>query len=208
MTRSWDAFEEFRGGLESWQEFTLHRGLGDPDALSGAIRHFRAATAIDPAFALAHYRLGVALHNDGQPLAAAEALRASLKANPGFVPAMVALASVLYSSEHDLGVPLIGLPRIPHDETGKTRAPGGAASLAVGHQRRKRGIVTRSRRGLGGAVSPRARRAEAPAPSGSSRDGRSTTIRTRCPIGSRTSTASRPSGSTRRSWRRPARTCA
>ena len=113
MTRSWDAFEEFKGGLESWREFTLHRGLGDPDALSGAIQHFRAATAIDPGFALAHYRLGVALHNDGQPLAAAEALRASLKANPGFVPAMVALASVLYGSEHDLGAPLFGSPEDP-----------------------------------------------------------------------------------------------
>ena len=121
MTRSWDAFDEFRRGLESWQEFTLHRGLGDPGALSGAIRYFRAATSIDPAFALAHYRLGVALNNDGQPLAAAEALRASLKANPGFVPAMVALASVLYSSEHDLGAPLIGLPKIRDDAMGTTR---------------------------------------------------------------------------------------
>jgi tetratricopeptide (TPR) repeat protein len=121
MTRSWDAFEEFKRGLESWQEFTLHRGLGDPGALSGAIRHFRAATAVDPAFALAHYRLGVALNNDGQPLAAAEALRASLKTNPGFVPAMVALASVLYSSEHDLGTPLIGVPKTRDDAMGTTR---------------------------------------------------------------------------------------
>ena len=121
MTRSWDAFDEFKRGLESWQEFTLHRGQGDPRALSGAIRSFRAATAIDPAFALAHYRLGVALNNDGQPLAAAEALRASLKANPGFVPAMVALASVLYSSEHDLGAPLIGVPKIRDDTMETTR---------------------------------------------------------------------------------------
>ncbi len=115
MTRSWDAFVEFKRGLESWQEFTLHRGLGDPDALSEAIRRFRAATSIDPAFALAHYRLGVALNNDGQPLAAAEALRASLKANPGFVPAIVALASVLYSSEQDLGAPLIGPAKVQDD---------------------------------------------------------------------------------------------
>ena len=53
--------------------FALHRGLGDPDALSEAIQRFRKATAIDPGFALAHYRLGVALSNDGQPLAGAEA---------------------------------------------------------------------------------------------------------------------------------------
>jgi tetratricopeptide (TPR) repeat protein len=110
MTRSWDAFSRFKRGLDSWQEFSLHRGQGDPDTLSAAIRHFRSASAVDPEFALAHYRLGVALHNDGQPLAAAESLRASLKANPGFVPAMVALASVLYGSEHDLGPYPIGLP--------------------------------------------------------------------------------------------------
>jgi tetratricopeptide (TPR) repeat protein len=113
MTRSWDAFSRFKRGLDSWQEFSLHRGQGDPDTLSTAIRHFRTASGVDPDFALAHYRLGVALHNDGQPLAAAESLRASLKANPGFVPAMVALASVLYGSEHDEGPSPIGLSRDP-----------------------------------------------------------------------------------------------
>jgi tetratricopeptide (TPR) repeat protein len=113
MTRSWDAFSRFKRGLDSWQEFSLHRGQGDPDTLSAAIRHFRAASGIDPEFALAHYRLGVALHNDGQPLAAAESLRASLKANPGFVPAMVALASVLYGSEHEEGPSPIGLSGNP-----------------------------------------------------------------------------------------------
>ena len=54
---------------------------------------------MDPAFALAHYRLGLALQKDGQPIAAAEALRTSLNKNPGFLPARVALASVLYSRE-------------------------------------------------------------------------------------------------------------
>ena len=58
--------------------------------------------------------LGWRCSNDGQPLAAAEALRASLKANPGFVPAMVALASVLYSSEDDRK-PLFGFRRPPRD---------------------------------------------------------------------------------------------
>jgi tetratricopeptide (TPR) repeat protein len=113
MTRSWDAFSRFKQGLDSWREFSLHRGQGDPDALTAAIRHFRAASAVDPEFALAHYRLGVALHNDGQPLAAAESLRASLKANPGFVPAMIALASVLYSSEHELSRHPVGLSTHP-----------------------------------------------------------------------------------------------
>lgn len=121
MTHSWDAFSHFKQGLDSWQEFSVHRGQGDPDTLSEAIQHFRAAIGVDPEFALAHYRLGVALQNDGQPLAAAEALRASLKANPGFVPAMVALASVLYGSEHDLGPYPIGLPTLPDGAAGNTK---------------------------------------------------------------------------------------
>jgi tetratricopeptide (TPR) repeat protein len=96
MTRSWEAFEKFRAGLEAWQTFAVRSGEQDPDALTAAIRGFRAAIAVDPTFALAHYRLGLALEKDRQSLAAAEALRNSLKANPGFVPARVALASVLY----------------------------------------------------------------------------------------------------------------
>jgi tetratricopeptide (TPR) repeat protein len=99
MTRSWGAFDRFREGLEFWQRYAIQSGEQDPDALTQAIRSFRAAVGVDPAFALAHYRLGLALQKDGQPIAAAEALRTSLKANPGFVPARVALASVLYGLE-------------------------------------------------------------------------------------------------------------
>ena len=99
MTRSWEAFEKFRTGLEFWQRYAVQSGEQDPDALTMAIRAFRAAVGFDPNFALAHYRLGLALQKDRQPLAAAEALRNSLKANPGFVPARVALASVLYGIE-------------------------------------------------------------------------------------------------------------
>jgi tetratricopeptide (TPR) repeat protein len=121
MTRSWDAFSRFKRGLDSWQELSLYRGQGDPDTLTTAIWHFRAASTVDPEFALAHYRLGVALQNDGQPLAAAESLRASLKANPGFVPAMVALASVLYGSEHDRGSQPIGIPSDPGVAAGNPR---------------------------------------------------------------------------------------
>jgi tetratricopeptide (TPR) repeat protein len=99
MTRSWDAFDRFREGLEHWQRYAIQSGEQDPDALTQAIRSFRAAVGVDPAFGLAHYRLGLALQKDGQPIAAAEALRTSLNKNPGFLPARVALASVLYSRE-------------------------------------------------------------------------------------------------------------
>jgi tetratricopeptide (TPR) repeat protein len=99
MTRSWEAFDEFRRGLDAWQAYAVRSGEQDPDALTQAIRRFRASVGVDPGFALAHYRLGLALQKDGQPFAAAEALRTSLKANPSFVPARVALASVLYGLE-------------------------------------------------------------------------------------------------------------
>ena len=84
MTRSWEAFDRFRQGLEFWQRYAVQSGEQDPDALTQAIRGFRAATGVDPAFALAHYRLGLALQKDGQPIAAAEALRTSLNTNPGY----------------------------------------------------------------------------------------------------------------------------
>ena len=99
MTRSWEAFDRVpERASTSWQRYAVQSGEQDPDALTQAIRSFRAAVGVDPAFALAHYRLGLALQKDGQPFAAAEALRTSLKANPGFVPARVALASVLYGA--------------------------------------------------------------------------------------------------------------
>src|SRR4029079_11613421 len=57
MTRSWEAFERFRTGLEFWQRYAVQSGEQDPDALTKAIRGFRAAVGVDPNFALAHYRL-------------------------------------------------------------------------------------------------------------------------------------------------------
>src|SRR6185295_6315921 len=95
-------------------------GEQDPDALTQAIRTFRAAIGVDPNFALAHYRLGLALQKDRQPLAAAEALRNSLKANPGFVPARVALASVLYGIESRAVAMSLG----PSERSGSKVQPG------------------------------------------------------------------------------------
>ena len=82
MTRSWEAFDRFREGLEFWQRYAVQSGEQDPDALTQAIRGFRAAVGVDPAFALAHYRLGLALQKDGQPIAAAEALQHEPEGEP------------------------------------------------------------------------------------------------------------------------------
>jgi len=98
MTTSWDAFQAFREGLEAWSDFKA-RNEADAqtyDGLTRAIARFQEATKQDPAFALAHYRLGVALEDDGQPMAAAQAFRAALSADPHFVAGYNALAYHLF----------------------------------------------------------------------------------------------------------------
>ena len=99
MTRSWEAFEKFRTGLEFWQRLRGPERRARPRRADHGDPRLPRRHRGRPNFALAHYRLGLALQKDRQPLAAAEALRNSLKANPGFVPARVALASVLYGIE-------------------------------------------------------------------------------------------------------------
>jgi hypothetical protein len=175
MTRSWEAFRKFREGLESWQKYAVQSGEQDPDALTQAIRGFRAAIGVDPGFALAHYRLGLALQKDRQPFAAAESLRNSLKANPGFVPARVALGSVLYGLESrsfaSIARPagdqsLVGArQRCRHARGGsragrgasRRHARGGAEPLAVGGQVRRVRVAARPRRVLGRSLPLRVR---------------------------------------------------
>ncbi|MDP4301473.1 tetratricopeptide repeat protein [Leptothrix discophora] len=90
MTRSWQAFKCFRDGLRHWRRFELTNGY---EELEPAARSFREATRIDPAFALAHYRLGLVMQSDGQPAQAVAALQESLRASPDFLPAAAALAT-------------------------------------------------------------------------------------------------------------------
>jgi tetratricopeptide (TPR) repeat protein len=99
MTKSWEAYQPFRRGLEAMQRYEA----GQFDSLTTAIREFRSSTLQDPSFALAHYRLGLALQLDGQPSAAAEAFQASIAANPRFVPAYNVLAYDLYDFDSYYG---------------------------------------------------------------------------------------------------------
>ncbi len=92
MTKSWAAFQPFEAGLRAMEKFES----GEFDSLTKAIQWFQRATITDPKFALAFYRLGVALEYDGQPAAASEAFRASLNANPNFVAGYNALAYHLH----------------------------------------------------------------------------------------------------------------
>ena len=105
LTHSWKAYTHFRKGLDHWQAFETSQNGAD---LSAAIGSFREATRDHPTFALAFYRLGLALQRDGQPAAAEEALRTSLRINENLVPAYLALASTLYN--HDEYLALLPAP--------------------------------------------------------------------------------------------------
>jgi tetratricopeptide (TPR) repeat protein len=117
LTHSWKAYKDFRKGLEHWQEFETGQRVED---LSAAIRSFREATRNHPSFALAFYRLGLALQRDAQPAAAAEALRVSLRINEDLVAAYLALASTLY--DHDKYLALMPTPAVaPAPPIGEVR---------------------------------------------------------------------------------------
>lgn len=92
FTSVWRAIPDFREGLARWRSFESTRNY---KALSQSIRCFRGAIEKDPQFALAYYRLGLALEQDGQPGLAVEALRNSIQANPRFVAGHLALAQAL-----------------------------------------------------------------------------------------------------------------
>ena len=98
MTKSWEAFQFFKAGLKHWKEFEAQQ---DVKVLHCAIALFREATARDAGFAFAYYRLGLALQRAGQPVRAAKAFQAGLKADSTFVPASIALASLLSDSARD-----------------------------------------------------------------------------------------------------------
>jgi hypothetical protein len=86
------AFDTYRAGLAAWRTVTDRDDWGE---LASAIGKFREATQEDPMFALAYYRLGMALLQDGQPGAAAEAFRAAVGADPALVAGRLALATTL-----------------------------------------------------------------------------------------------------------------
>jgi tetratricopeptide (TPR) repeat protein len=93
LTRDWEAFRSFRSGVENIQSY---QSKHDYDALTAAIQDFRRATLEDPNFALAYYRLGLALQQNRQPWQAEDALRIGLALSPESVPLKNALAYHLY----------------------------------------------------------------------------------------------------------------
>ncbi|HEY0606788.1 MAG TPA: hypothetical protein VGD58_27970 [Herpetosiphonaceae bacterium] len=116
MTQSWAAFKAFQNGLNEIKLFET----GEYDALSAAINHFREATHRDPAFALAYYRLGLALQSDEQPGAATVAFRSAIQANPNFVAGYNALAFHLYDFDtYYFSLPAIG--ELPPSATAQQR---------------------------------------------------------------------------------------
>jgi tetratricopeptide (TPR) repeat protein len=94
MTRSWQAFQRFRDGLNDWEAFEQTQEGG---RLTAAIDHFQQAIDADHSFALAFYRLGIAQQRDGRPDSAIGSFRSSIAADSKFVPAYNALAYTLYN---------------------------------------------------------------------------------------------------------------
>ncbi len=87
------AMADFSAGVSEWRAFEVSE---DEKALTQSIIHFHNAVDKDPQFGLAYYRLGQAYLSDGQPRAAADAFRESVRTNPGFVAGHIALAETLY----------------------------------------------------------------------------------------------------------------
>jgi tetratricopeptide (TPR) repeat protein len=102
MTHLLPAFDTFRTGLLKWRVYESKQR--DYGSLTSAIKAFREVTQLDSKFALAHYRLGLALLSDGQPSSAVEAFRNCVEANPGFVAGQIALAEALFWFEDYLGL--------------------------------------------------------------------------------------------------------
>jgi tetratricopeptide (TPR) repeat protein len=108
MTQSWDAFQHYQLGLADYRDFEqleIHFTPKRYDKITSAISYLRDAVREDPNFALAHYRLGLALQADQQFGTATAAFRTSRKVNPDFMPAINALAYSLYFAVDATGSP-------------------------------------------------------------------------------------------------------
>jgi tetratricopeptide (TPR) repeat protein len=126
MTSVWRAIPDFRYGLAEWQAFNRTASFRN---LSLAIGCFRAAIDKDPNFALAYYRLGLAMEQDGQPGEAIDYLRRSTQVNPRFIAGHLALAQAVsyysayfYPSPPSLAGEVIA-PSLP-DESQYTQTAG------------------------------------------------------------------------------------
>lgn len=97
------ALPDYRDGVAQWSKFQISRDL---DVLSTSIQCFHRAVEKDPQFALAHYKLGQAYLQDGQPHAAVNSFRDSVRVNPTFAGGHIALAETLYYLDSSYHYPL------------------------------------------------------------------------------------------------------
>jgi len=83
FTSNAEALQYFRQGLKLWRNHETR--MLDPKGLQQAKACFQEAVKIDPKFAAAQYRLGLALQDLFQADAAIAAFRATFEANPKFL---------------------------------------------------------------------------------------------------------------------------
>ena len=91
MTESLSALRAFRGGVELWKKYERDRKI---ETLIDCIDKFGNSVIKDPQFALARYRLGLALAEEGQLRKAANAFQVGVRMNSHFSAARLALAEV------------------------------------------------------------------------------------------------------------------
>lgn len=125
MTRDWLAYRYYSAGLDAYTAYVARdRRFLNFDNLNRAIDCFRKATTIDPIFARAYFRLGLALQTDLQPIAARGAFRQALNADPAFSPAKLALA------DHQANITVFQPTALPESRSAAVEGdPQGAAHL-------------------------------------------------------------------------------
>ena len=96
MTLHQEAFDEFLSGADQLQQRERLAGnRGTLAATADAIQHLRKAVAVDPSFAVAHYRLALALQDEEQYGGALDHLRVAVAQRPDFGTAQDTMAMLL-----------------------------------------------------------------------------------------------------------------
>jgi tetratricopeptide (TPR) repeat protein len=110
LTKNPEAFDYFRAGLRRWQAYERSQDDKESEELKLAAGCFRQAVELDKHFALAFYRLGLAMQRSNKPGAAVDAFRASVASNPEFISAAATEAWTLFDFNAYYATQTAGFP--------------------------------------------------------------------------------------------------